>query len=207
MSTVESATVQAPLEPKRLSLAEYDGLGESGRLSPDDRVELLDGLVVKKMPKGNRHVAISRRIRRLLDQSLPPGWGSFKEDPIELPVGPTANAPSRPEPDVVVVRGTEEDYDLRFPTPDEMVLVVEVASNRQMLARDRAGLARYAYNNIRCVWIVNLAANVIEVYTRPTGPVEEPVYEIIEVKRPGDLIRIPIDGPDEINLDVAELLA
>jgi len=116
-------------------------------------------------------------------------------------------APSCPEPDVTVMRGSDGSINDRYPLPDDLALVVEVASNAQMLARDRAGLDRYAFNNIRCVWIVNLRANMIEVYTRPSGPVEYSIYEEIDIKSPGEMIQVPLDGPGEVNLDVAELLA
>ena len=206
MATAE-IPAQAPAEPKRLSLADYDEMIRDGRLGKDDKVELLDGLLVKKMTKGFRHVAITRRISKLLDRRLPADWTAFKEDPVVLPFGPVENAPSRPEPDVAVVQGSDDDYAERYPLPGDMVLAVEVASNAQMLARDRNGLARYAFNNIPCVWIVNLAANVIEVYTRPTGPGVDPVYEDNAVKRPGETITVPLGGGNDVNLDVGELLA
>jgi len=48
---------------------------------------------------------------------------------------------------------------------------VEFAQQRVAELRDdRDGLVRYARNGIPCVWIVNLPANVIEVYTKPSGP-------------------------------------
>ena len=87
------------------------------------------------------------------------------------------------------------------------MLVVEVASDSRSLALDREGLARYAWNGVAVVWIVNLAASVIEVYSDPTGPVEFPVYEQNAVKRAGDSIVVRLDGEREITLDVAALLA
>ena len=88
-----------------------------------------------------------------------------------------------------------------------MVLAVEVASDARMLARDRDGLSRYAWNGVRCVWIVNLASNVIEVYTRPTPPEEGAVYQSLDVKRPGDTISVPLENDAVAALDVGELLA
>ncbi|MCA1685697.1 MAG: Uma2 family endonuclease [Planctomycetia bacterium] len=88
-----------------------------------------------------------------------------------------------------------------------MALAVEVSSNSQMLARDRAGLTRYAWNGIPCVWIVNLASDVIEVYTRPTAPGEGSIYEVVTVERPGETIEVSLGAEETPNLDVSELLA
>lgn len=47
---------------RRFTRAEYHKLGEVGVIGPDERVELLDGLVVEKPMKGPPHVAVNRRI-------------------------------------------------------------------------------------------------------------------------------------------------
>src|SRR3954466_10338304 len=91
-------------ELDRISLDVYRSMGDLGLLLPDDRVELLDGLLVKKMTRGPRHVTATNRLVKHLDTHLPAGWSARKEDPIELPGGP-AGADSAPEPDVAVVRG------------------------------------------------------------------------------------------------------
>ena len=206
MATAETA-VQTPAEPKRLSLADYDEMIRDGRFSRDDRFELLDGILVKKMTKGPRHVAITHRIDRALLRSLPVAWHSRMEAPVGLPTGPEQNAPSRPEPDVIVLKGVVGTFDERHPLPDDLALVVEIASDGRRVSEDRKGLARYAFNKIPCVWIVNLAANAIEVYTNPTGPGENAVYQGMAFKHPGETITVPLGGGEDVILDVGELLA
>ena len=200
MAAIENAT-------RRLSLADYDAMIRDGQFRGDERLELLDGLLVKKKTKGFRHVAITHRLFLSLIRSLPGEWHARKEDPVDLPGGPIEGAPSRPEPDVAVVKGPEGCFDNGYPSAGDLVLVVEVASDSRSLALDREGLARYAWNRVAVVWIVNLAASVIEVYSDPTGPVEFPVYEQNAVKRAGDSIVVRLDGEREITLDVAALLA
>ena len=100
MATIENAT-------QRLSLADYDAMIREGRFRGDERLELLDGLLVKKLTKEFRHVAIANRLDRILLRSLPGEWHVRKEDPVDLPGGPIEGAPSRPEPDVAVVKGPE----------------------------------------------------------------------------------------------------
>src|SRR5262249_9057995 len=147
-------------ELHRISLDVYHSMGELGLLLPDDRVELLDGLLVKKMTKGPRHVTVTNRIFSLVLERRPVGWFPRKEDPVELPAGPEGD--SAPEPDVAIIAGVPDDYKMRHPGPDEVALVVEVAASPDMLARDRKGLARYAWAGLPVAWIVYLVNETVE---------------------------------------------
>ena len=73
-----------------------------------------------------------------------------------------------PEPDVAIVRGTDDDYKHRRPGPDEVGLLVEVSE--ATLDRDRnEKLPADAKGRIPIYWIINLVARQVEVYTDP-GP-------------------------------------
>lgn len=187
---VNPTTSPLPGELHRISLDVYRGMGDLGLLFPSDRVELLDGLLVKKMNKGPRHVTVTHRIFTLLLRSLPPGWFPRKEDPIELPAGPEGD--SVPEPDVAVVSGVPEDYNGRHPNPDEIGLVIEVSSSPGMLARDRKGLSRYAWAGVPSVWIVNLTDERVEVYSGPSGRGPNPHYERTAVQDVGTSLAIAL---------------
>lgn len=208
MSTTFSTSDKAPPPAlHRFSLKDYARMSRYGLLTKDDRVELLDGLVVKKMNKGPRHVTVTHRIFLTLNDRLPAGWHPRQESPIELPGGPVAGATSSPEPDVTVVRGPFGCYGARHPSPDEVALAVEVAGDARMLAKDRKGLARLAWNRIPVVWIVNLPRDTIEVSTDPTGPCELPEYQARIVLKPGDPISVALGEAPAIVLDVRQLLA
>src|SRR5947208_3146712 len=92
----------------RLTVAEYHQLGEEGMLEED--VELLEGLVVKKMSKNPRHVSVAYRLRQLLEKLLPPDLLLRIQDPVTL-------STSEPEPDLVAVRGTQKEFEQRHPGP------------------------------------------------------------------------------------------
>src|SRR5262249_3408415 len=109
----------------------YERMAASGILTEDDRVELLDGLVVTKMTKGEPHPAALIDTRDRLLPLIPPGWHVRTEAPVR-----TTNF-DEPEPDVAIVRGKARDYVALNRPPDatEIALVIEIAESS--LARDR----------------------------------------------------------------------
>jgi len=95
---------------------------------------------------------------------------------------------SAPEPDLAVVVGSIERYDVRHPIVSEIGLLVEIASDTDALRVDRAGLLRYAHAGISIVWIVNIQDRSIEVYSGPGGPTAAPGYRKSEIFRPGQFV-------------------
>ncbi len=145
----------------RLTVEQYHQLIRSGGLTSDDPVELLEGLLVFKMPKKGTHSTATGKCRRVVEALLPPGWHYRSQEPVTL-------ADGEPEPDGAVVRGGVDDYADRHPGPADVALVIEVADTT--LARDRTGKLRsYARAGIPAYWIVNLVDRQVEVYADPAA--------------------------------------
>jgi Uma2 family endonuclease len=87
---------------------------------------------------------------------LPQGFLGRHEGPLTL-------ADSEPEPDVAIVRGTEQQFFYVHPNTAE--LVVEVAVSSAALDRENASL--YAEAGVKEYWIVLAPQRQIEVYRRP----------------------------------------
>ena len=187
----------------RMPLAVYDEVARIGLLGPGDKTELLDGLLVMKMTKGDPHTATTFLIVDALRGSLPDGWHVKNEAPIRLADGPSGHA-SEPEPDVTLIRGTIRDYVRRKPGPEDLALVVEVAESS--LHEDRAKLARYAWQRVPVAWLVNLADRVVEVYTGPAGPAAPARYQEVTTHGVGDTVPVVIDGREVGQVAVADLL-
>lgn len=182
----------------RLSVDQYHAMIKAGILTPDDSVELLEGLLVVKMPKNPAHVLVKRLLRRALETLVGKDFFVDQEDPVTV-------KDSEPEPDICVFRGEPRDYRDRHPGPGDTALVAEVADTS--LRRDRGRKKHiYAKASMPVYWIVNLVDQRIEVYTDPTGPAKEPDYREHQDFGPSDAVPVVIDGKEVGRLKVADLL-
>ncbi|MDR3635368.1 MAG: Uma2 family endonuclease [Isosphaeraceae bacterium] len=193
-------TTSPPDEPSppRLSVEAYHRLVRDGALNEDDRVELLDGLLVAKRPTNPSHRIATRKARVALERILPAGWYADEQKSITL----TA---SEPEPDVAVVRGDTSDYQDRHPGPRDVGLVVEVSDTT--LAQDQGFKKRlYAAAGIPCYWVVNIPARRLEVYADPTGPSDAPGYHHRSEFGADDTVVLVLDGQLVRHIRVSDLL-
>ena len=167
--SVMTAPTQVPTTPPevfpelyRFTVAQYDRMVRDGTIGKNERVELIEGLLVTKMGKNPPHVFAGKLGLKRLERLVSPGWHVAKEDPIVV------SEWGKPEPDLSVVRGTENDYLDRTVTAADVGLVVEIAESS--LATDRSEMTKvYARAGIPVYWIVNLAERQVEVYTQPSN--------------------------------------
>jgi Uma2 family endonuclease len=192
----------APAEPAdelwRLSIDQYHAMIREGILTEDDPVELLEGLLIRKMSKKPPHSVVTCLVRKALERLVQAGWHVNTQEPITC-------EDSEPEPDVKVVRGAPRDYLNRHPGPQDVALVVEVTDSS--LAQDRGIKKRlYAGARIPVYWIVNLLERQIEVYTDPSGPAEQPDYGRRQDFHAADKAPLVIEGREIGQIAVADLL-
>jgi Uma2 family endonuclease len=167
----------------RFTVDQYERMAEVGILTTDDRVELINGYVVTKMPKGPEHVWASKSLENLLEPLVGTAWCVRREEPARIP------ALNEPEPDGVVARGTRRAYLRRHPEPAEIALIAEVSDTTYH--RDRyEKYPAFAASGIPAYWIVNLPRRCIEVYTDP-GPGG---YATRKDYHAGDRVPVVIDG-------------
>jgi Uma2 family endonuclease len=152
---MQPAVATHPIPIHRLSVAQYEAMGRTGILTPDDRVELLEGWLVEKMTKNPPHRIATREARLALESAVPPSWYVETQEPI-------VTADSEPEPDVAVIRGRTQDYANRNPPADQTGLVVEIAD--ATVEKDRVLKGRvYARARIPAYWFINLVERHVEV--------------------------------------------
>ncbi|MBD2188724.1 Uma2 family endonuclease [Pseudanabaena mucicola] len=151
------------VQTKRFTIAEYQRLTDLGMLQNSaerERTELIRGEITYMVAKGIRHTFCCRNLLEELS-NLVKGHAKLQcQDPIFLPPD------SSPEPDFVIVRDREDDYLTGHPTPDDILLVIEIADSSLSYDRDVKGLL-YAEAGIANYWLFNLIDNRLEVYSEP----------------------------------------
>ncbi len=147
---------------KAFSVGDYYRMAEAGILSEDDRVELIEGEIVKMSAMGSRHAGCVRDLTEMLVEQLGRSVIVSAQSPVRL------SDLSEPEPDVAVLVPRADRYRKSHPTPADVLLLIEVADSS--LDYDRLKKAPlYATTGIVEYWIVNLINDIVEVYTQPSG--------------------------------------
>ena len=168
-------------------------MGETGVLPPDARVELLDGQIIDMSPIGPSHGGVVNRLIRLFSHHSQGRWLITAQNPVHL------NDHSEPQPDLMLLKPTSDDYTSRHPGPDDVFLLIEVSDST--LESDRESkLPAYGRAGVAEVWIVNLVNGTLEVYREPnfTG------YSSAHVLNAGEQAS-PASFSDAV-INVAELL-
>lgn len=198
-------TLPSPVDsllPYRLTVEQYHAMGRYGILGADDKVELLEGMLVQKMVKHPPHRFATQMLRDLLGSIVPAGqWFVDDQEPV-------TTSDSEPEPDLMIVHGTRRQYLAadRHPGPADVRVVIEVSDST--LPTDRGVKRRvYARAGVPQYWIVNVAERQVEVYSDPTGPDPAPAYRQRRDFTVGDEVPVVLDGVAVGHVRVAELFA
>lgn len=178
----------APGVPRRrYTVDEYHALIESGRIDERDRLELLEGWIVDKMPQNAGHALTIERLLLAIAKLLPDGWSIRGQSPI-------TTLDSEPEPDLAVIRLKRRAISQSHPQPRDVALVVEVSDSRLLDDRNVKGRV-YARSLIPYYWIVNLQRRCVEVYSDPAGPdALEPGYRSKTVVPSRGQVDVVIEG-------------
>jgi hypothetical protein len=202
MNTLEKQLTIAidPPPPRRLfqfTVQQYEHMAEAGILGSSDRVELLEGWIVKKMTQNPPHAVALDKTLDAIRAVLPTGWRTREQKPIHL-------AASMPEPDLVVIRGPIGRYARRHPVAADIALVIEVAD--ASLDDDR-GFKQFIYAkaHLPTYWIVNIVDRQVEVYTEPKSG-RHPAYRQHKDYSADAEVPVVIDGIEAGFLQVGDLL-
>lgn len=148
------------LNARLISVREYDQMIAHRILTSEDRVELLNGIIVEKMTKGPKHASVNGRANRLLNRLVGERVIIRIQDPIWL------NEISEPEPDIVLAKPEPEFYSDRHPAPEDILLLAEISDTSLGHDRFTKGLA-YAKAGIRQYLVLNLPEETVEDYRSP----------------------------------------
>ncbi len=179
----------------RFTVEQYHRMGELGVLTEKDRVELLEGWIVRKMTRNPPHDGTLWLVQTSLLQRLPPEWALRVQSAITL-------SDSEPEPDVVVARGPGTRYGGTHPQPADVAFLIEVADTS--LAQDRQKARVYARARIPVYWIVNIPDARVEVYTQPRAG-RSPTYRQQRIYRGDEAVPFILDGKEIAQIAARDL--
>jgi Uma2 family endonuclease len=171
----------------RLDARSYGRIVEAGALD-DQRLELLDGLLIEMSPNSPRHAALVQRLTHHL--------ATARERYLRVQLPLAVAEDSVPEPDLALVAAPASPAE----HPRTADLVVEVAVTSSALDRGRKA-ELYAAAGVVEYWVVDVPRAVVEVHRNPASS----GYRHVEAYRAGDVLPSPMPGVRE--LAVAELLA
>jgi Uma2 family endonuclease len=145
---------------RRITVHDYHRVGDAGIFDHDERLELLDGLLISTLPIGHRHGYAARTVANLLSYAL--GDRAIIETNAPLALTPD----SEPRPDVLVLRPPFALYRERLPRPADVFLLIEVSdvsSGHATTPKSRS----YAEAGIEELWVVDLVEEKLVVHRDP----------------------------------------
>ena len=186
--------VEVAATRRRFTRAEYYRMAEVGILGEDDRVELIRGEIVEMSPIGRRHRAFVNNLTQLLILRLAGRAIVSVQNPVAL------TDDTEPQPDLAVLRRRPVPYKEREAWAEDVLLLIEVADSS--LAYDRSTKLRlYAEAGVPEYWVVDCAAETVEVYRTP-GP-----EGYRDVSRAAGTATLALDAFPDIELTTTEIFA
>jgi Uma2 family endonuclease len=165
------------LEHWIFSVDEYHRMLETGILSEDDHVELIEGEIVKMSPIGSRHVACVNRLNGLLSRKVGRDVIVSVQNPFRL------DDYSEPEPDIALIKPREDFYAQSLATPSDVLLIIEVADTSVEVDR-RVKIPLYARAGIPEVWLANLPEDRVEAHSETVNG----VYQKVRIAKRGEVL-------------------
>jgi Uma2 family endonuclease len=149
---------------KLFSVDEFERMAEAGILSEDCRYELIRGEVIEMPPPGSLHASRVKRLNRLFTSRLGESAIISVQDPVVL------DRYSEPVPDLALLRSREDFYAVAHPSPEDVLLLVEVAESS--LIWDRTTKAKlYAESGIVEYWLLDIRGDALIVHAQPQNGV------------------------------------
>ncbi|MBI4474962.1 MAG: Uma2 family endonuclease [Acidobacteria bacterium] len=180
-------------EKKLFTRDDLDKMYAAGILDEDERVELIDGEIVKMSNPGRRHVACTNRTTKAFIKAFDDRAIVSIQNPFVLDIY------NEPKPDVVVAEPRDDFYESIEISAQHALLVVEIADTT--LSKDRKRkLPHYARLGIPEFWIEDVKHRLLLVYRDPV----DNDYRVSLTFRPGETVS-PLAFPD-IVFKVEDLL-
>ena len=141
---------------------EFQRMGKAGIFRQGARLELIEGEIIEMSPIGSPHAACVNFLSRLLNRLFGDDHIVATQNPIRL------SDFSEPQPDVALLRWRDDFYRGAHPTPEDVLLIVEVADTT-LIADRTVKIPLYARAGVAEAWVVNIPEERVEIYSDPSG--------------------------------------
>ncbi len=152
--------VSTPPHRRLFTVDEYYRMGDIGIIEPEERTELIEGVIYQMAPIGNHHSYIVNKLNEIFVRQYAHLAQVSPQNPVRF------NNRSEPQPDLVLVKRNDPKYSKQHPAPEDVMLIVEV-SGSSLTFDHKTKLPLYAKAGIPELWIVDIEKQKVEKYTDP----------------------------------------
>jgi len=137
-------------------------MGETGLLTEDSRVELIEGEIVEMAPIASEHGGMVKRLNDLFSSKLHGKAIVSIQDPVVL------GDDSEPQPDIAILHWRDDFYATAHPGAQDLLLLVEV-SDTTVCYDHEVKCPLYARHGVPEAWLLNLPERHLEIYREPVN--------------------------------------
>lgn len=145
---------------RKFTVDQYHQMAEQGILHCEENVELIEGEIISMSPIGFRHAFVTNYLANYFAQKLQDKTFVSVQNPISF------SDRSEPQPDIALLKPSENFYSDRLPQATDILLLLEVADSSLTYDRE-VKIPLYAQHQINEIWLINLTQNQLERYTDP----------------------------------------
>lgn len=164
VAVTEAASQPAPLFPprKRWTREECAAIEPLGILDRD-KLELIEGELITKMPKNRPHANSLTLVHMWLVRIF---GGHFAQSETSIDVAPQDNPTSEPEPDLIVLAKPLWEYSAGNPPAADIRLLIEISHTTLTFDRTTKA-ALYARAGIPDYWVLDVVSRQLYVHRLP----------------------------------------
>lgn len=144
----------------RISVEDYRRMGGAGIFLPTDRVELINGEIIDRPPAGSFHAGIVNHLSHVL------GAHSNRQAIVSVQNPVNISEYSEPEPDIALLKYRDDFYVQAHPTPQDVLLAIEVADTSVRYDRE-VKMPVYAGYGIPEFWLVDIPGKRLLCFSQP----------------------------------------
>ncbi len=147
------------LPQKRWTRTEYRQFVSLGMIKEGAPYELIEGEVIQDLGQKRDHVIASMLVLRVMMRT-------FSEGQVQSQSPIAADDYNEPEPDIAVLRKDITEYRDDAPSPEDILLLVEVSNTTLQFDRS-VKAAIYARTGVPEYWVLDVNGRTLDVHRQP----------------------------------------